>query len=95
MTPGLLGEPPLGPTALVAFLLLGLALVCGLVRAVRGPSLPDRVAALDFVGMVTAGMIVLHGLASDEPLYLRPAIVLALIAFLGTVAFAHYLERRL
>jgi len=84
---------PLGPAVATALVMLGVALVCGLIRVLRGPSLPDRVGALDFIGVLTAGTMILYGIATDEPLLLRPAIVLALIAFLGTVAFAHYLER--
>lgn len=88
------GAAPLGPAIHAAFAMLSVGLVCALVRVVRGPSLPDRVAGLDLVGLLTTGLIVLYGLGTEQRHLLRPAVVLALIAFLGTVAFAYYLERR-
>ncbi len=73
--------------------MLALALLLALMRLVRGPSLPDRVVALDLIAMIVVGMIAVLMLQTREPLLLDSAIVLALIAFLSTVAFARYLER--
>lgn len=74
--------------------LLSVAIVLAFVRLVRGPSLPDRVAALDLIATLGVGMIAVYAIATDQPVFLDVAIVLALISFLGTVAFAYYLERR-
>jgi multicomponent Na+:H+ antiporter subunit F len=87
----------LGMTELAARLALGmvgLALVLAFVRLVRGPTLPDRVVALDLMGVLAVGMIAAYAVATDQPVLLDPASVLALVGFLGTVAFARYLERR-
>ena len=78
---------------------ISLALCCGglaaaFVRLVRGPSLPDRVVALDLIALLLVGVLVISSIASAEPAMLRAAVVVALLAFLGTVAFARYLERR-
>jgi multicomponent Na+:H+ antiporter subunit F len=78
----------------VAFPLLTIAVVLAFVRMVRGPSLPDRVVALDLIATLMIGIIAVYAIATDEPVLLDLAIVLALISFLGTVAFAHYIERR-
>lgn len=77
---------------LVASALVGLAFVLVFVRLVRGPSLPDRVVALDMVAYLAVGVIALWTLASGETAYLDAALVLALIAFLATVAFARFIE---
>ncbi len=69
--------------------MLIIALFLGFMRLVRGPSLPDRVVALDLITLEVIGLIVYCG-----RLFLDSAIVLAIIAFVGTVAFARYLERR-
>jgi multicomponent Na+:H+ antiporter subunit F len=73
--------------------MLAAALALTLYRIVRGPSAPDRVVALDLLTVVVIGMIAAYEVATDQPVYLDVAITLALISFLGTVAFARYVER--
>lgn len=73
---------------------LALSVVIVFVRLVRGPSLPDRVIALDLVNTLGIGIIALYAIATDQVGFLDVAIALALISFLGTVAFAYYIERR-
>jgi multicomponent Na+:H+ antiporter subunit F len=74
--------------------LLALSLVFAFVRLARGPSLPDRVIALDLISVVAVGFIVVYAVRFNQPAFLDVAIILTLITFLGTVAFAYYLERR-
>jgi multicomponent Na+:H+ antiporter subunit F len=73
--------------------LLGCGIVVAFVRLVRGPSLPDRVVALDLMATLIIAITATYSVVTDQPAYLDAAIVLALIAFLGTVAFAYYLNR--
>jgi len=84
----------LATAAILALGVLSVGLLLALVRLVRGPSLPDRVVALDLMGTLAVGIITAHAMATQQPVFLDVAIVLALIAFLGTVAFARYVERR-
>jgi len=74
--------------------LLGLPLLAAFVRLVRGPSLPDRVVALDLLSGVCIGVSAGLAVATGQALLLDAGLVLALVGFLGTVAFAHYLEDR-
>jgi multicomponent Na+:H+ antiporter subunit F len=74
--------------------MIGLALLLVLVRLARGPSLSDRVIALDLIAVLAVSLIAMVAFEADQPIFLDAAIVLALVAFLGTVAFARYLERR-
>ena len=74
--------------------LLGLGLLVTFIRVVRGPSLPDRVVALDLMATFIIAISAVYSISSDQPSYLDAAVVLALITFLGTVAFAYYLHRR-
>lgn len=83
-----------GLAMFVALPLLSIAVFLAFVRLVRGPTLPDRVVALDLIATLMIGIIALYAIATDEPVLLDLAIVLALISFLGTVAFAHYIEKR-
>ena len=77
----------------VAFPLLAVAVLLAFVRLVRGPTLPDRVVALDLIATLMIGIVAVYAIATHEAVLLDLAIVLALISFLGTVAFAHYIER--
>ncbi len=79
---------------LVAFAATALALVAAFVRVVTGPSLADRVLALDMIGLVSVSIIAAYAIASGQALFLDAAIALALIAFLGTVAFSRFIEWR-
>ena len=75
--------------------LLALAAVLGFVRLLRGPSLPDRVVAFDLLATVAVGISAVYAMAHDQPVFLDVAVILALISFVGTVAFARYIEERL
>lgn len=71
---------------------IAVAMLVALGRLVAGPTLPDRVVALDVIANLAAGVIAASAVAFDEPALLQPALIIALIAFVGTVAFARYLE---
>lgn len=88
-------ELPLVP--LVALLTLNLFAVAMLVATLRlfmGPSLADRVVALDLIAVLAVGMISAYCVLSSQPMLLRVAILIALVGFVGTVAFAFFLEKR-
>lgn len=72
---------------------LGLALLLTLFRILKGPTLPDRVVGLDLLGTLGISVAAVSALATRDAVYIDVAIVLALLSFLGTVAFAAYLER--
>ncbi len=78
----------------LALPLLVTGVILAFIRLLRGPSLPDRVIALDILSVLGIGIIVAFAIATDEPVFIDVASVLALVSFLGTVAFAAYVERR-
>ncbi len=71
----------------IAFLLI-------IVRIVRGPTLPDRILALDMLVAVGIGFIAVIGIKTGFFLYIDVAIALGLIGFLATVAFSRYVLSR-
>jgi multisubunit Na+/H+ antiporter MnhF subunit len=77
----------------VAFGLLTLAIVCGLVRLARGPTVIDRIMAFDLITTSAVGMIVLLSIQWKTALYLELILIFSLLGFFGTVAFVHYLSR--
>jgi multicomponent Na+:H+ antiporter subunit F len=78
-----------------AVTLTTLALAAGLafIRLVRGPTLPDRVIAIDLIGVLIVCLLVVVAASTAQQAFLDVAIVIALISFVGTVAYARYVER--
>ena len=72
---------------------LAVALLIAVVRLVKGPTLPDRVVAMDLVGVLVVGLIVVLAASTDVIATLDAAMVIAFIGFVGTVAYATYVER--
>lgn len=78
----------------ISFLLIAIAFALTLIRLIKGPSLPDRVVALDSMSYLAVSLMVYYAMKSAQEILIDPAIALALIAFLSTVALAKYIEKR-
>ncbi|MBB3330181.1 multicomponent Na+:H+ antiporter subunit F [Halomonas campaniensis] len=78
---------------LISQVLMALALILAFVRVVRGPSLPDRVVALELFASIVVGLVGLTAIQSDVSSFLDAAIVIALMGFLAAIGFARFLER--
>lgn len=85
---------PITGASLISLTLLMLSFFLTFLRLAKGPSSPDRIVALDLIAIITIGTIVSYIFLTGEVVFLYAAVVLALIAFLGTVAYAKFLERR-
>ncbi|GHA29540.1 hypothetical protein GCM10007989_26420 [Devosia pacifica] len=88
------GTEALAWATLIALLILGAAMLLVIVRIVRGPSLPDRVLALDSLTLLALAFVCVVAVRSGIMLYLDIAIALALLGFLATVALARYILKR-
>ncbi|MFS1523963.1 monovalent cation/H+ antiporter complex subunit F [Microbulbifer sp. 2304DJ12-6] len=77
----------------ISSLMLLLALVMCFLRIALGPTLADRVVALDVLNILAVAYCALLAIASGQPVYLDAAIALALVAFLVSVAFARFIEK--
>lgn len=77
----------------ITLVTLGVALVVAFIRLVKGPTLPDRIVAMDLFGVLVVGLIVVLAGWSGVRATLDSAIVIALVGFLSTVAYATYVER--
>ncbi len=64
-------------------------------RLARGPSLPDRVVALDMMTLAIVAFCGLAAIRSGDAAFLDVALVLALVGFLATVALARFAERQI
>lgn len=77
-----------------ALTLLALTIALTFIRLYKGPSLPDRVVALDILTTVGIAITAVYAVITDRPVILDVATILALISFLGTIAFAYYIDLR-
>ncbi len=74
--------------------ILSLSTVMVFIRFLKGPSIADRVIALDLMVIIGIGAIAVYSVLTNQSTFLDIAMVVALIGFLSTVAFAYYLEKR-
>lgn len=83
----------IGHALAFGFAALGLALAMNLWRLVRGPGAADRILALDTMVINVIGLIVLTGIATSSGTSFEAALLLAMVGFAGTVAYAKFLLR--
>ncbi len=90
MTPEIIVEY----ASVIAIVILVVALLLTVYRAVVGPTLPDRIIALDMLVGIVIGFIAVIALRTGYTLYIDIAIALGLVGFLATVAFARFILAR-
>ena len=73
--------------------LLGLAMLCALVRLLRGPRAQDRVLALDTLYVNAMLLVLTFGMRSGTQLYFEAALVIGMLGFVSTAALAKFLLR--
>jgi multicomponent Na+:H+ antiporter subunit F len=92
--------PPAEPSQIVSWavdvttVLTVLGLAFSFVRLIKGPSLPDRVVSVDLITVLAVAVAGLLAITHGESDFLDIAVALALVAFLATIAFAWYAERK-
>lgn len=80
---------------IISLILLSLSMIAVFIRLLIGPSLPDRVASLDVIAMLVICFISIFSLTTHHSIYLDIVIALGLISFVGTIAFAQFIEFQL
>ena len=73
---------------------VGLAMLMALWRLLRGPTVPDRILALDTLSVTAIAQLMLFGMHLDSPVYFEAALVIAMLGFVGTVVLSKYVMRR-
>lgn len=77
----------------VVLMLISLSMVAFIYRLIIGPSIPDRVVALDSLGVALISMIGVISILADTIFFLDIILLIAILAFIGTVAFSKFLEK--
>ncbi|MFD2868572.1 monovalent cation/H+ antiporter subunit F [Kurthia sp. 3B1D] len=77
----------------IALIFFTITVVICLYRVIKGPTLPDRVVALDMIGVNMLSMIAIISLLQNTTAYLEVILILGILSFIGTIAFSKYIER--
>ncbi len=78
---------------LMCMFLLSVSIVIALFRVIKGPSLPDRILALDSISYSIIGIVAILSIMFDTQAYLETILLIGILAFLSTVALCKFLER--
>lgn len=77
-------------TALVFF---AIAIGMAVIRIILGPSMPDRVLALDVIGVNLIASIAVISVLMNTKVYLEVILILGILSFIGTIAYSKFIER--
>jgi multicomponent K+:H+ antiporter subunit F len=77
----------------IAMGMIGVAIALNLLRLFVGPSLPDRILALDTMYVNAIALLILFGIYQNADVYFEAALLIAVMGFVGTVALSKYLLR--
>ena len=86
-------EGSLNAALIFAFSAVALSQVMSMVRLVIGPAMGDRILALDTMVVNALGLIVLLGIAQGSEIYFEVTLIIAMLGFVSTVAYARFILR--
>ena len=77
----------------ISLVLFGIAIIITFIRIIIGPSLPDRVIALDVIGVLIISAIAIISILFQTKAFFDVILVLGILAFISTISFSKFLER--
>ena len=83
-----------GGAVVASMVIVGVAMLMALVRLMRGPTVPDRVLALDTLYVATIAQLILFGMHLGSAFYFEVALIIAMLGFVSTVVRRKYVMRR-
>lgn len=78
---------------IIGFVALALAQIMAMIRLVVGPDTGDRILALDTMVVNAIGLIVLLGISQGTGIYFEASMIIAMLGFVSTVAYARFVLR--
>jgi len=78
---------------LISLTLLAFGILGCMYRLLKGPSISDRIAALDSIGIFLLSMVAILCMLFKTYVYIDIVLVIGILTFIGTTAFARYIER--
>ncbi|OAH54696.1 MULTISPECIES: Na(+)/H(+) antiporter subunit F1 [Bacillaceae] len=76
-----------------AIVLFSIAIAISLFRVLKGPTLPDRIVAFDVIGVNLISIVAVLSVVLMTKAYLEVILIIAILAFISTIAFSKYIER--
>lgn len=77
----------------ISLLLLVISIIGCLYRILKGPSMSDRITALDTIGIQLIGIVAVLSMLLETQAYVDIILLIGILSFISTVAFARFLER--
>jgi len=81
-------------TLVVCMHVVGIAMLLSLWRLLRGPTVPDRILALDTLSVTAIAELMLFGMHLDSAIYFEAALIIAMLGFCSTVVLSKFVLRR-
>lgn len=78
---------------IAALIIIALSVLLCMYRLVKGPSIPDRITALDTIGINILAMIAVLCVLEKTRVYTDIILMIGILSFIGTVVFSRYMER--
>ena len=78
----------------IAFAFLMTAMIITLARLLKGPSVNDRIAAMDLIASIIMGVILVYSVLINNAIYFDIPVIISLISFIGTIAISTYLKQK-
>ncbi len=78
---------------IITFVVVALSQIMAMIRLVIGPDTGDRILALDTMVVNAIGLIVLLGIAQGIQIYFEVSLIIAMLGFVSTVAYARFVLR--
>lgn len=78
---------------LISLLCVSLSMLGLIYRVIKGPSVPDRIIALDSIGINLVAVVALLSILLKTHAFLDIILLIGILAFIGTVAFSKYIEK--
>lgn len=88
------GTSLVGAAVIGAMCVVGVAMLLALWRLLRGPTVPDRILALDTLSVTAIAQLVLFGMHLRTAVYFEAALIIAMLGFVSTVVLCKYILRR-
>ena len=79
---------------LISFSLLLGAMILAFARLLKGPSINDRIAAMDLIASVVMGFVLVYSILINQSVYFDIPVIISLISFIGTIAVSTYLKHK-
>ncbi|WP_025027610.1 Na(+)/H(+) antiporter subunit F1 [Caldalkalibacillus mannanilyticus] len=77
----------------ISLIILSISIFACLYRVIKGPSMPDRVIALDSIGIHIIGFVGILSIMFNTHAYMEVILLIGILAFIGTISFSKFLER--